>query len=184
MSRLLQSRSARQRALQNMRAGTRSRASEIWPFDVLLRMWPPDKVLMGMQVCGYLRCELAKVPSVVVGVDEPKRSGCPRASKASWSAENLARGLMRLSGHVQLQIPATMPGAYVRTYACSCTYPTNSLHVCSHSRITCMYTQSNTHYTQPSNRDATGGAAFDSRHKRLERTAAPSTSVDRAPGCG
>jgi hypothetical protein len=105
---------SRQRALQ-MRAGTRSRASEIWPSDVLLRLWPPDKVLIGMQVCGYLRCELAKVPVVVVEVDEPKRSGCPRASKASrlWSAENLARGLMRLSGHVQLQIPATMPGAYV-----------------------------------------------------------------------
>jgi hypothetical protein len=65
---------------------------------------------MGMQVCGYLRFELAKVPVVVVQVDEPKRSGCPRASRASWSAENLARGLMRLSGHVQLQIPASMPG--------------------------------------------------------------------------
>lgn len=102
-------------AARTMRAGTRSRASEIWPSDVLLRLWPPDKVLMGMQVCGYLRCELAKVPVVVVEVDEPKRSGCPRTSKASrlWSAENLARGLMRLSGHVQLQIPATMPGAYV-----------------------------------------------------------------------
>ena len=78
------------------------RASEIWPSDVLLRMWPPDKVGTGMQVCRYLRCELTKVPVVVVNV-EPRRGG-------ALQAEHLARGLMRLSGHVHLQIPATLPG--------------------------------------------------------------------------